>query len=267
MRDVLGAPSRSSSISAAAPSRRPRCAGCSRTRATVVWLDVDVETAWQRVRGQRPPARAGRCEASERLYEERRPLYAEVADVVARDVDDVVLAAAGVHVERGALQRLGELVPGEGAVALVSDPHVAGIHGMDAQLALGSRLARDARAAAGRGGEDARGGRPALAGAAPRPERDDRRARRRLHDRCRRLRGRDVPPRHRLDARADEPRRPGRRGDRRQDGDRPAAGQEPRRRLPLAGPDGGRPGAARDAARAAAARGHGGGREGRPARG
>jgi 3-dehydroquinate synthetase len=39
------------------------------------------------------------------------------------------------------LRRLGALVPGEGAVALVSDPQVAGIHGMDAQLALGTRLA------------------------------------------------------------------------------------------------------------------------------
>ena len=76
-----------------------------------------------------------------RRYELRAPLYAEVADATARDADDVVLAAAGVHVERGALQQLGELVPGDGAVALVSDPHVAGIHGMDAQLALGTRLA------------------------------------------------------------------------------------------------------------------------------
>ena len=67
-----------------------------------------------------------------------------------------MLAAAGVHVERGALQRLGELVPGDGPVALVSDPHVAGIHGM--RRAARARLAprRDARAAAGRGGEDAR---------------------------------------------------------------------------------------------------------------
>jgi 3-dehydroquinate synthetase/shikimate kinase len=108
-------------------------------RALVVWLDVDLETAWARTRGSdRPLARD--YEEFARRYEERRPLYAEVADVVARDLDDVVLAAAGVHVERGALQRLGELVPGDGAVALVSDPHVAGIHGMDAQLALGERL-------------------------------------------------------------------------------------------------------------------------------
>ena len=109
-------------------------------RATVVWLDVDVETAWRRVEGSdRPLARD--FEDFARLYEERRPIYAEVADAVARDLDDVVLAVAGVHVERGALQRLGELVPGGGRVALVSDPHVAGIHGMDAQLALGARLA------------------------------------------------------------------------------------------------------------------------------
>jgi 3-dehydroquinate synthetase len=105
-----------------------------------VWLDVDVDTCWERVKGSDRPLAQDEV-AFRRLYKERRALYAEVADVVARDVDDVVLAVAGVHVERGALQRLGELVPGGGPVALVSDPKVAGIHGMDAQLALGSRLA------------------------------------------------------------------------------------------------------------------------------
>ncbi len=105
-----------------------------------IWLDVDVDTCWERVKNndRRPLARD---EAEfRRLYEERRKLYAEVADVVAKDVHDVVLAAAGVQVERGALQRLGELVPGDGSVALVSDPHVAGIHGAAAQLALGASL-------------------------------------------------------------------------------------------------------------------------------
>jgi shikimate kinase / 3-dehydroquinate synthase len=105
-----------------------------------IWLDVDVDTCWERVRGSDRPLAQDEA-AFRRLYEERRVLYAEVADVVARDVHDVILAVAGVHVERGALRRLGELVPGEGPVALVSDPQVAGIHGMDAQLALGSRLA------------------------------------------------------------------------------------------------------------------------------
>ena len=109
-------------------------------RATIVHLPVDVDTAWERVRRSARPLAQDETEFRRR-FELRAPLYAEAADATARDVDDVVLAAAGVQVERGGLQRLGELVPGEGAVALVSDPHVAGIHGMDAQLALGSRLA------------------------------------------------------------------------------------------------------------------------------
>jgi shikimate kinase / 3-dehydroquinate synthase len=112
-----------------------------RMRAITVWVDADVDTCWERAHGSGRPLAQDEAEFR-RLYEERRPLYAAVADAVARDADDVVLAAAGVHVGRGALRSLGELVPGDGPVALVSDPHVAGIHGMDAQLALGSRLAQ-----------------------------------------------------------------------------------------------------------------------------
>ncbi len=102
-------------------------------------MDVDVETAWSRVQGTDRPLAQDEADFR-RLYEERRPLYESVADFVARDVDDVVLAAGGVHVETGSLERLGELVPGDGPVALVSDRHVAGIYGADAQLALGNRL-------------------------------------------------------------------------------------------------------------------------------
>ena len=109
-------------------------------RATVVELPVDVDTAWFRARRSHRPLARDEAEFRQR-FELRAPLYAEVADATARDGDDVVLAAAGVHVERGALQRLGELVPGDGFAALVSDQNVAGIHGMDAQLALGTRLA------------------------------------------------------------------------------------------------------------------------------
>jgi shikimate kinase / 3-dehydroquinate synthase len=110
-------------------------------RTTVVHLLVDVEAAWERVRRSSRPLAQDETEFRHR-FELRAPLYSEVADATARDVDDLVLAAAGVRVERGALQRLGALVPGEGATALVSDPRVAGIHGMDAQLALGPRLAQ-----------------------------------------------------------------------------------------------------------------------------
>jgi shikimate kinase/3-dehydroquinate synthase len=109
-------------------------------RATTLWLDVDAKTCWARVGGGARPLAQDKDDFARR-YDERRPIYSDVADAVVHDVDDAVLAAAGVHVERGALQRLGELVPGAGAVALVSDPHVAGIHGVDAQLALGPRLA------------------------------------------------------------------------------------------------------------------------------
>jgi shikimate kinase/3-dehydroquinate synthase len=111
-----------------------------REHAVTVLIDVDADTAWRRVEGTGRPLAQERA-AFLALYEQRAPVYAEVSDATARDADDVVLAAADIHVERGALQRLAELVPGDGAVALVSDPHVAGIHGMDAQLALGSRLA------------------------------------------------------------------------------------------------------------------------------
>jgi 3-dehydroquinate synthetase/shikimate kinase len=108
--------------------------------AVTVLLDVDVETCWARVRASDRPL--AQDEATfRRLNDERRPLYGGLADAVARDADDVVLAAAGVRVERGALAKLGALVPGDAPVALVSDAHVAGIHGMDAQLALGARLA------------------------------------------------------------------------------------------------------------------------------
>jgi shikimate kinase/3-dehydroquinate synthase len=117
----------------------PRVRELLREHALTVWLDVDVDTCWERARESDRPLAQDEAEFR-RLYEERRPLYAEVADVVAHDVDDVILAAAGVIVRRGALADLGKLVPGGGPVALVSDPRVAGIHGMDAQLALGPRL-------------------------------------------------------------------------------------------------------------------------------
>ena len=109
-----------------------------RAAALTLHVPVDVDTAWSRVRGgDRPLAQD---EASFRtLFEERRPLYLEAADAQAGDRDAAVLAAGGVHVEPGSLERLGELVPGGGPVEIVSDARVAGIYGMDVQLALGGR--------------------------------------------------------------------------------------------------------------------------------
>ena len=63
--------------------------------------------------GDRPLAQDE--EAFRQLYDERRPVYEEAADVVSRHADDVVLAAGGVHVHVGSLELLGELLPGDGS--------------------------------------------------------------------------------------------------------------------------------------------------------
>ncbi|HZT44649.1 MAG TPA: iron-containing alcohol dehydrogenase, partial [Gaiellaceae bacterium] len=111
-----------------------------RDHAVTVHVEVDPALAWERARGSgRPLAREESQFRS--LYEQRLPLYREVADAAARDVDDAVLAAAGIHVGIGALESLGELVPGDGPVALVADRHLAGIYGAAVQSELGRRLA------------------------------------------------------------------------------------------------------------------------------
>ena len=110
-----------------------------RERAFTVVLEVEPGAAWERVHasGGRP---LGEDENAFRaLYEERRPAYDAVAEAHASDVDGIVLAAAGIHVQLGALDLLGDLVPGSGPVEIVADANVAGIHGVTAQLALGDR--------------------------------------------------------------------------------------------------------------------------------
>ena len=121
-----------------------------REYAFTVLVEVEPEDAWERVREtNRPLARdAAQFRA---LYERRRAIYTDVGDAAARDADGIVLAAAGVNVELGSLELLGAHVPGEGGVALVTDPHVAGIHGAAAQLALGPRLASTHEVPAGEG--------------------------------------------------------------------------------------------------------------------
>jgi shikimate kinase/3-dehydroquinate synthase len=111
-----------------------------RDRAFTVLLEVDAKTAWERSAGSGRPLAQDESEFHA-LYERRRELYDEVADAHVFDVDEIVLAAAGVHVHSGALESLGSLVSGDGPVALVCDPHVGGIYGAAAQVALGSRLA------------------------------------------------------------------------------------------------------------------------------
>jgi len=111
-----------------------------RDNAMTVRLEVDFDTAWERVQGGDRPLAADR-DQFRALFERRKTLYEAAADATARDVEEVVLAAGGAVVESGSLEQLGVLIPGEGPVALVSDPRVQGIYGADAQMALGSRLA------------------------------------------------------------------------------------------------------------------------------
>lgn len=107
--------------------------------AVTVYVEVEPGVAWSRVRdSDRPLAQNGEGSFMA-LHADRVPGYLDVADAVAGDVDDIALAAAGVHVGLGALELLDELVP-DGPVALVADAHVAGILGADAQLALGGRV-------------------------------------------------------------------------------------------------------------------------------
>ena len=94
-----------------------------RARATTVLVEVDVETAWQRVSGSDRPLAQDEAEFRE-LYKRRQPLYCEVADGRARDADGVVLAAGGVTVS--ALS--GDLVPGHGPAELVADERVLELH-------------------------------------------------------------------------------------------------------------------------------------------
>jgi shikimate kinase / 3-dehydroquinate synthase len=108
-------------------------------RSLAVWLDVAVEEAWARAAGPERPLAQDEA-AFRALHEERTPVYRALAAARARDADDVVLAAGGVHVAPGSVELLAELVPGDAPAALVSDARVAGIHGATAQLALGTRL-------------------------------------------------------------------------------------------------------------------------------
>jgi shikimate kinase/3-dehydroquinate synthase len=109
--------------------------------AFTIYLEVDADTAWRRVAGSDRPL-AQNEEQFRSLHAERQQLYLDSADAVVEsgDADGAVLAAAGVHHEPGALARLGELVPGDGAVVLVGDEAVLELYGAAVTTALGDRL-------------------------------------------------------------------------------------------------------------------------------
>jgi 3-dehydroquinate synthetase/shikimate kinase len=90
--------------------------------ALVVHLDVDVDTAWERVQGSRRPLAQDEA-AFRRRFDLRAPRYAEVAGARAHDAEGVMLAAAGIRFAPHAE------VHGD---AVVADAHVAELHGVAA---------------------------------------------------------------------------------------------------------------------------------------
>jgi shikimate kinase/3-dehydroquinate synthase len=121
-----------------------------KARAVTALVEIEVGEAWRRVGGRGRPLAAD--EPSFRaLYQRRAPVYREVADALAANADDAVLAAGGVEVGLGGIERLASGLPGGAPVALVADAHVAGIHGAVAQLALGAELAETHELPAGEG--------------------------------------------------------------------------------------------------------------------
>jgi shikimate kinase / 3-dehydroquinate synthase len=114
-----------------------------REHAFTVHVEVDPATAWTRVGGSDRPL-AQDEHSFHALHEQRSPLYGEVAQAVARDVNEIVLAAAGIEVEEGLLARLPELLEGE--VEVIADATVLALH----------RPPLDAPVHALRGGEEAK---------------------------------------------------------------------------------------------------------------
>ena len=92
-----------------------------REHALTVLVEVEVDTAWERVAGSPRPL-ATDPEQFRQLYERRSGLYEEAADARARDLDDVLLAALGVRIEAGARA--------EGDV-LLADPRALELHPLE----------------------------------------------------------------------------------------------------------------------------------------
>jgi shikimate kinase / 3-dehydroquinate synthase len=100
-----------------------------RAHAFTVWLDVDAETAWERVRGSdRPLARDPHD--FHRLFEQREPVYGETSDWIASDVDGVLLGALRVLLDGSRLEWYGD------PPVVVADERVLELHAPPANSAL-----------------------------------------------------------------------------------------------------------------------------------
>ena len=208
-----GARRRSSSSAAARSARRGR-ARRSREHAFTLQLDVTSEEAWARVSRAGVPLR-GTARRSRALYDERAPLYA--APPTRPHATSRARSSRRQDPVRGRI-RLPAVTP--------SSRTRAPRRPWDRTPRTRSRA------------QDARRGRAVVGSAADRPLLDAGRARRWHDDRPRRLRRGHVHARDRLGRGPVDARRPGGRLHRRQGRHRHRAGEEPRRRVPLARGDG-----------------------------
>jgi shikimate kinase/3-dehydroquinate synthase len=97
----------------------PAIRAALRQHALTVLVEVELDAAWERVRRTARPLAADR-EQFEALYERRKSLYDEAADVRARDADGIVLAALGIE--------LGGRPDGD---ALIADERVLELHPLE----------------------------------------------------------------------------------------------------------------------------------------
>ncbi len=251
-------------------------------RHTVVLLDVDADTAWQRCRNGRPLARdRARFDS---LHAERAPLYAGLADAIlpADRRDEVRQALPAIRAlarrprGRSCCGRATTRCSwGRGCSARACGRWRAALprHRLDGRRPLRgpARPGRDRGAAgAGRAPQEPGQRRPRAARAGARgdgPRRPRGRAGRRGGRRRRGLLRGGLPARRAGRPRPDHARLAGRLGLRRQDRRRPARGQELRGRLSPALRRARRPGHARHAAGRGAGRRLGRGDQDRPDRG
>jgi shikimate kinase/3-dehydroquinate synthase len=97
------------------------------TRAFTVYLDVDVEAAWARVRSSdRPLAR--REDDFRRLYDSRQVAYSQASDAVAHDPDGVLLASLGIELVSGAVAGYGSPIAWSPPYAVVADERLTELH-------------------------------------------------------------------------------------------------------------------------------------------
>jgi shikimate kinase / 3-dehydroquinate synthase len=98
-------------------------------RAFTVYLDVGVEAAWERVRGSERPL-AQREADFRKLYESRQEVYAEAANAVASDAEDVLLASLAIRLGGVVSPRVPALIADERVLELHAPPVEAPVHAL-----------------------------------------------------------------------------------------------------------------------------------------